>query len=235
MKETQPVCLAYYGLAYYGIPSLAHQVIEDIARYAEMSIGDVVEMTAEDLAQGSVSPGILPYSCVLLAVHADAPEEIEEDCLNYLLRTLGKTVGGVASIAGREETQQTCMFHARPGWRMHRPTLQSDGVHWTVELLREDEWELMEAGWESPNHFVDEGEAEVVARNLVLRHDGMMRTRVVSPRGVVLTTFRLQKFLVTGRRGLRERREELSPQLPVPMLHMAREGYQASKAGRSTS
>jgi hypothetical protein len=233
-EEKRIACLAHHGLAYYGLPAPSQQVVEAVAAHTGATIGDVVEIADESLAQGSVSPSLNPYAFIILVFPCGEQDEVKQDCFNYAQRTLGKTVQGVVWL---DATPRIWGLQCREKWVADPPPPQSDGVHFTVELKRrepEARWELMERSWESPNRFEDEGEAEVVAHNLAIRHDGDMDTRVVSPSGVVLVTFRLQKYLDIRRRGTREKRKELPPNATLPMLHMAREGYHARKAEKST-
>ena len=225
-------------LAYYGMSAPSQQVVDAIATSINAAIGDVVEITDEAFAQGSIPPALTAYSCIVLVIPSGEQDEVRQDCLSSVQRTLGKTVQGTVWVEVQGETQRIRGIQFCDEWIPGPPLPQSDGVHFTVELTHREpgaRWELMERGWESPNQFNEEDEAELVARLLALRHDGDMDTRVVSPVGVVLTTFRLQKYLATWRRGTGEKREALSPHVPLPMLHEARDGYRVKKAGKRTS
>ncbi|GCE32005.1 hypothetical protein KDA_74890 [Dictyobacter alpinus] len=237
MKQGKPTaCLAYHDLTYHGIGAPSPQFVEALASYSQATIAASVEISDEALAQGLVPPSITPFAFIILVLPQGAYDEVVQDCANYVQRTLGKTLQGVVWLRGQGATQRiwgidgSLSSDARwiPAW----PVPQSDGVHYTVEIKRREPdtyWELMESGWECSNRFDDEGEAEVVAHTMALRHDGDMDARVISPAGVVLTTFRLQKCLDTRRRGTREKREELPPHVTIPMLRDVLEGYRVSR------
>jgi hypothetical protein len=237
MSNKRTACLAYHGLSYYGVSAPAPHIIEAIARHSQATIGDVVEISDEALSKGIVPSGLATYSFIILMFPRGAQDAVKQDCVNYVQRTVRKTVVGAVWLeVERGGMQHIWGLHGSLSsndlWLSDWPVPQSDGVHFTVELKRrepEASWELMESSWESPNQFEDEGEAEEVAHNLALRYDGDMDTRVISPNGVVLVTFRLQNYLAIRRRGLQEERKALSPYAPLPMLHEVRAGYQARK------
>src|SRR5437660_2771095 len=233
MKENR-ACLAYYGLPYYGISSPSAQIVDSISSFIKADLPEVVHLSDEILAEGSVIPSFSAYAFIVLLFADSEHEERIQDCLNYIRRTVGKTVQAQAWVSLREGTQRLLNVRSRPAWVIDTPVAVSDGIHYTVELRNEvrRQWEPMESGWESPNRFADAGEAETAARNLAMRHDGTLDTRVVNPNGVVLVSFQVQKSLVTHRRGRQEDRDALSATAEIPMLHEALEGYRLGRKGR---
>lgn len=237
MKQAQRIaCLATYGLAYHGLFMPSSPVIDAIAAYSGATLEEVVELADDALAQGDVPASLSRYPFVILVVAKGTPDAVIEDCRNYVQRTAGKVLQGVVWIEGRGEEQRISVMEGplskEERWELAGgPVLESDGRHFTVELKREGRWELMEHSWESPDLFDDEGEAVAVARHLAIRSNGERETRVVSPRGVVLATYRVRTSLTTSWRGIEEEREQLFPRATLPMLRDVREDYLRSKTG----
>lgn len=234
MRQKHVACLAYYGLPYYGIPSPSAETVNSLASFLKADIPEVVHLTDEALSEGAVIPSLSKYSFIALLFARDEYEERIQDSVNYIQRTLGKTIQAQAWLDLRKGTQRLLNVRSQPAWVVDPPVPTSDGIHYTVELRDEErQWEPMESGWESSNQFESAEEAEVAAQNLARRHDGRMDFRVVSPNGVVLAAFRVKKHLEIRRRGRQIGRVAFDTSEEIPMLHEALEHYHLTREGRS--